>query len=238
MRRYLLLLALALLAAMPVSSKKKEKRSVVRLETSMGVIRIALLDDAPLHRDNFLKLTEAGFYDGLLFHRVIRDFMVQAGDSASRHALPGQPLGEGDVGYTLPAEILLPYYYHLRGAVAAAREPDDVNPEMRSSGSQFYIVWGRSWAPKSIKDQRAALAEKGIEMTPDMRDAYEQYGGSPHLDGQYTVFGEVVEGMDVVRRMQQVATDSLDRPVDDVRIEHAVVEQRSKAALRDGAKIR
>lgn len=236
MKRFLLLFFLTFLVVVPSSSRKKEKRSVVRLETSMGTIRIALLDDTPLHRDNFLKLTEEGFYDGVLFHRVIRDFMVQAGDSASRHARPGQPLGEGDVGYTLPAEILLPYYYHLRGAVAAAREPDDVNPEMRSSGSQFYIVWGRSWAPKSIKDLRAALAEKGIEMTPDMRDAYEQYGGAPHLDGQYTVFGEVLEGMDVVRRMQQVATDSLDRPVDDVRILHAVVEQRSKTARGERAK--
>lgn len=236
MKRFLLLFFLTFLVVVPSSSRKKEKRSVVRLETSMGTIRIALLDDTPLHRDNFLKLTEEGFYDGVLFHRVIRDFMVQAGDSASRHARPGQPLGEGDVGYTLPAEILLPYYYHLRGAVGAAREPDDVNPEMRSSGSQFYIVWGRSWAPKSIKDQRAALAEKGIEMTPDMRDAYEQYGGAPHLDGQYTVFGEVLEGMDVVRRMQQVATDSLDRPVDDVRILHAVVEQRSKIARGERAK--
>lgn len=233
MKRILLLLSLAFLAVVPASSRKKEKRSVVRLETSMGPIRIALLDDTPVHRDNFLKLTEEGFYDGLLFHRVIRDFMVQTGDSSSRNARPGQPLGEGDVGYTLPAEILLPYYYHLRGAVAAAREGDDVNPEMRSSGSQFYIVWGRSWAPKSIKDQREALAGKGIEMTAEMRDAYEQYGGSPHLDGQYTVFGEVLEGMDVVRRMQQVATDSLDRPLEDVRIERAVVEQRSRAALRE-----
>lgn len=238
MKRYLLIFLLAFLAVVPSSARKKEKRSVVRLETSLGVIRIALLDDAPLHRDNFLKLTEEGFYDGLLFHRVIRDFMVQTGDSTSRHALPGQPLGEGDVGYTLPPEILLPYYYHLRGAVAAAREGDDVNPGMRSSGSQFYIVWGHSWAPRSIKDQRAALAERGIEMTAEMRDAYEQYGGSPHLDGQYTVFGEVVQGMDVVQRMQQVPTDSLDRPLDDVRILRAVVEQRSKAALCDGAKIR
>lgn len=211
---------------------------MVRLETSMGTIRIALLDDTPLHRDNFLRLTDEGFYDGVLFHRVIRDFMVQTGDSASRHARPGQPLGRDDVGYTLPPEILLPYYYHLRGAVAAACEGDDVNPERRSSGSQFYIVWGRSWAPKSIKDMRATLAEQGIEMTPEMRDAYEQYGGSPHLDGQYTVFGEVLQGMDVVRRMQQVPTDSLDRPLEDVRIERAVVEQRSKAALQEGLKNR
>lgn len=232
MKRFFLFLFLAFLAVAPSSSRRKEKRSVVRLETSMGNIRIALFDDTPVHRDNFLKLTEKGFYDGLLFHRVIRDFMVQTGDSASRYARPGQPLGEGDVGYTLPAEILLPYYYHLRGAVAAAREGDDVNPLMRSSGSQFYIVWGRSWAPKSIREQREALAEKGIEMTGEMRDAYEQYGGSPHLDGQYTVFGEVLEGMDVVRRIQQMATDSLDRPLDDVRVVRAVVEQRSSGADR------
>ncbi len=229
MKHTLLTLGLALLLAIPVAARK-ERRSVVRLETSMGTIRIALLDETPRHRDNFLKLVSQGFYDGLLFHRVIRDFMIQTGDSTSRHAAAGAALGDGDVPYTLPPEFQLPYYYHLRGAVAAAREGDDVNPGMRSSGCQFYIVWGKTWGPQSIRKQRDALAELGIEMTSDMMGEYEQYGGSPHLDGQYTVFGQVIEGLDVVNQIQRQPTDSRDRPVQDIAIVRAVVEQRSKAA--------
>ncbi len=215
--KYFLLVAVAFVMAHPLASKRKDKRSIVRLETSMGNIRIALLDETPLHRDNFIALVDSGFYDGKAFHRVIRDFMVQTGEDSL-------------VDYTLPAEFQLPYYYHLRGAVAAAREGDDVNPEQRSSGTQFYIVWGRSWGPQSIRKQRDFLAEKGIEMTAEMRNDYEQYGGTPHLDGQYTVFGQVVEGMKVVDRLQQVPTDSLDCPLQPVCILRAVVEQRSRAA--------
>ncbi len=215
-----------------VEAKKREKRSVVRIETTKGVIRVALLDETPIHRDNFLKLVDAGFYDGILFHRVIKDFMIQAGDPKSKDARPGQMLGDGDVGYTLPAEFQLPYYFHLRGALAAAREGDSVNPEMRSSGCQFYIVWGKSWGPASMRDVRRRLEEKGIELTAEMVNAYEQYGGSPHLDGQYTVFGEVVEGLDIVKEIQCVGTDRNDRPKEDIAILRAVVEQRSKAAKK------
>ncbi len=225
MRKCFLLLAALLLLFCDASARRRERRAVVRLETTMGNVRMALLDETPLHRDNFLKLTGEGFFDGLLFHRVIQDFMIQGGDSTSRHAQPGQPLGEGDLGYTLPAEIQMPYYYHLRGMVGAAREGDDVNPQWRSSGSQFYIVWGKEWSGRTIRQQRDLLEEKGIEMTSDMMSQYEQYGGSPHLDGQYTIFGQVVEGLDVVRDIQRVPTDSLDRPVQDVRILRAVVEQ-------------
>ncbi len=213
-----------------VEAKKSEKRSVVRLETSMGTIRVALLDETPRHRDNFLKLVSEGFYDGTLFHRVIKDFMIQGGDPDSKTAVPGQKLGEGDVGYTLAPEFRLPYYYHLRGAVAAARESDDVNPQMRSSGCQFYIVYGKTIGPAGIKKARQTLDEMGIELTPEMINAYEQYGGSPHLDGQYTVFGQVIEGMDVVKEIQKVSTDENNRPEEDVVIIRAVVEQRSDDA--------
>lgn len=231
MNKILLIIAVALLAAVSLPSQaKKEKRSVVRLETTAGVIRLALSDDTPIHRDNFLKLAESGFYDGTLFHRVIEDFMIQGGDPDSRTAQPGQFLGEGNPGYTLPAEFYTPYLYHWRGALAAARESDDVNPEQRSCGSQFYIVWGKKQRPAEIKKVRSLLEERGVELTPQMRDDYEVRGGTPHLDGAYTVFGEVIEGLNCVKQIQTVATDENNRPLEDVRILRAIVEQRSKAA--------
>ena len=207
------------------AKKKKEKRHVVRIETNMGNIRVALSDDTPLHRDNFLKLARKGFYDGTLFHRCIKNFMIQGGDPDSRNAEPGKRLGEGDTGYTIPAEFCLPYLYHWRGALAAAREPDDVNPEKESSGCQFYIVYGKKQAAADIRKVRAMLEEKGIELTPQMIDDYYMRGGTPHLDGQYTVFGEVIEGMDVVKSIQQMETDENDRPLKDVIIQKMVVEQ-------------
>ena len=208
-----------------VDARKKEKRHVVRIETNMGNIRVALSDDTPLHSKNFLKLAREGFYDGTLFHRCIKDFMIQGGDPDSRGAEPGKLLGEGDVGYTIPAEFCLPYWYHWRGALAAAREPDDVNPEMRSSGCQFYIVYGKKQAAADMRKVRAMLEGKGIELTPQMVDDYYMRGGTPHLDGQYTVFGEVIEGMDVVKSIQQTETDEHDRPLKDVVIVRMVVEQ-------------
>lgn len=229
-RRLLLLAALILPCAIMFGKAKKDKRSIVRIETSMGNIRVALLDDAPIHRDNFLKLAERGHYDGTIFHRVINKFMIQGGDPTSKTAPAGALLGDGGVDYTLPPEFLLPYYYHLRGALAAARESDDVNPEQRSSGSQFYIVTGKSFGPASLKKVRQQLEEKGIEMTSQMFEDYEQYGGAPHLDGSYTVFGQVIEGMDVAERIQTVATDKNDRPLENVVVLKMVVEQRSKAS--------
>lgn len=216
-------------SAISIQARKKEKRAVVRIETSCGVIRVALFDETPLHRDNFLKLASQGFYDGTLFHRCIKDFMIQGGDPDSRTAKKGQLLGEGDTGYTIPAEFCLPYIYHWRGALAAAREPDDVNPEQNSSGCQFYIVYGKKQLPGDIKKVRSMLDEKGIEITPQMSDDYQMRGGTPHLDGQYTVFGEVIEGMDIVKQIQAVATDKNDRPLDDVIILKMTVEQYSKA---------
>lgn len=225
----ILVLFLSFLFSLGVNAKK-EKRAVVRIETSVGIIRVALLDEAPIHRDNFLKLAESGHYEGTLFHRVINEFMIQGGDPDSKTAQPGQLLGNGDVPYSLAPEFLLPDYYHLRGALAAARESDDVNPEMRSSGSQFYIVTGKSFGPSSLNQERAKLADKGIEMTKEMYDDYLQYGGVPHLDGSYTVFGQVIEGMKVVNSIQKVKTDANDRPLEDIKVLRMVVEQRSLKA--------
>lgn len=225
---YLVLVLFLFAFVSSVEARKKEKRAVVRIETSCGVIRVALFDETPLHRNNFLKLASEGFYDGTLFHRCIKDFMIQGGDPESRTAKKDQLLGEGDTGYTIPAEFCLPYIYHWRGALAAAREPDDVNPEQNSSGCQFYIVYGKKQAPGDIKKVRAMLDEKDIQLTPQMSDDYQMRGGTPHLDGQYTVFGEVIEGMDVVKQIQAVATDKNDRPLEDVVVRKMTVEQYSK----------
>ena len=208
-----------------VEGKKKEKRHVVRIETTVGNIRVALSEDTPLHSKNFLKLAREGYYDGTLFHRCIKNFMIQGGDPDSRNAEPGKLLGDGGPGYTIPAEFCLPYLYHWRGALAAAREPDDVNPEMESSGSQFYIVYGKKQAAADMKKVRAMLEEKGIELTSQMIDDYYMRGGTPHLDGQYTVFGEVIEGMEVVKAIQNVETDKNNRPLEDILIKRMVVEQ-------------
>ncbi len=216
MKRIIIPLLIALLPL--VAEAKKHRPQVVRLETTMGVIRVELSDDTPVHRDNFVRLAREGLLDSTLFHRVIKDFMIQGGD-------PQSMLKNRDsIDYTLPAEFRLPWLYHVRGALAAAREPDEVNPEMRSSGSQFYIVYGKSWGSTSLGKMRATLDEKGIEMNREMWDGYLQYGGSPHLDGTYTVFGHVIDGMKVVKQIQAVATNSADRPLQDVILLKAIVE--------------
>ena len=197
---------------------KKHRPQVVRLETTMGNIRVELSDETPRHRDNFLRLVREGRLDSTLFHRVIKDFMIQGGDPQSLVKT------RDSIDYTLPAEFRLPWLYHVRGALAAAREGDDVNPNMRSSGSQFYIVYGRSWGETALGKVRAMLDEKGIEMNRDMWDDYLLHGGSPHLDGTYTVFGHVIDGMKVLKAIQAVPTDSTDRPVEDVILLKAIVE--------------
>lgn len=220
-----LLSAVALcLAAVPVSAQDTLRHEVL-METSMGNIRMALYNETPLHRDNFIRNVREGVYDGLLFHRVISNFMIQGGDTASRNAAPGQQLGDTEEPYSLPAEIRYPQLFHKRGALAAAREGDSVNPERRSSSTQFYIVYGRRFTDGMLDSiqQRLDSVKGGVTLTPEVRGAYMKQGGTPHLDGQYTVFGEVVEGMDVVRGIQWVATDSNDRPVEDVRIIKATV---------------
>lgn len=219
MRQRILFFLLSLLLFHYVAMAKKEKSVIVRLETTMGNIRVELSNETPRHRDNFLRLAREGRLDSTLFHRVIKDFMIQGGDPQSLVKT------RDSITYTVPAEFRLPWLYHVRGALAAAREGDDVNPEMRSSGSQFYIVYGRSWGPSSLGKVRAMLDENGIEMNRDMWDTYLQYGGSPHLDGTYTVFGHVIDGMKVVKEIQSVATDTADRPLQDVILLRAVVEK-------------
>ena len=221
MKRILSLLAFALMVC---SAKGQTSTSEVLLETTAGNIRIALFDETPQHRDNFLKLIKEHVYDSLLFHRVIKDFMIQGGDLHSKHAQPGQRLGSGDYNYTIEAEFRLPKIFHRRGMVAMAREGDRVNPERRSSACQFYIVWGRVYNDaRLMKVQERLDTTAHVQLTPEMQEVYKTVGGIPHLDGQYTVFGEVVEGFDVVDRIQQSATDPYDRPLEDIRILRAIV---------------
>lgn len=193
---------------------------------------VRLYDETPLHRDNFLHLASEGYYDGTLFHRVIRDFMIQGGDPESKGAPAGKPLGTGGPGYNIPAEIVYPQLFHKRGVLSAARQSDQVNPEKASSGSQFYIVWGKRQNAADIRRVRGTLEEKGITLTPIMVDDYEMRGGTPHLDGQYTVFGEVIEGLEVVGAIQGVKTDKNDRPLEDVKVLRMTIEQFSPKARR------
>lgn len=240
------------------------------IATTAGNIKIRLYDDTPLHRDNFLKLAKEGYYDGVLFHRVINDFMVQTGDPESKEAAAGAMLGTGGPGYTIPAEIVYPKHYHKYGALAAARTGDEMNPERKSSGSQFYIVTGKKYSPQqlsrmeemsvqkqlqsyfmelqrqkmdTIRQLRLAKDSVGLEnlrqeliketeanvkpvtMTEEQVSDYTTIGGTPHLDGQYTVFGEVLEGMETVEKIQKAETDGRDRPVEDIRIISIKVEK-------------
>ena len=196
-------------------------RTQIMIETTMGNIKVVLYDETPLHSNNFKSLVNRGFYDGVLFHRVINKFMIQAGDSTSRSASPGELLGDATEPYTIPAEIRYPEILHKRGALCMAREGDNVNPQRASSAYQFYIVYGTRFDDKMLDRVQARLdATTGgsVVLSPEVRDVYKRIGGTPHLDGQYTVFGEVVEGIDIVRNIQWVDTDANDRPLTDVRI--------------------
>lgn len=209
-------------AQLPADSVEHE----VLLETSKGDIRVKLFNDTPLHRDNFLRLVRSGFYDGLLFHRVIPDFMIQAGDSASRHALEGIQLGNSPESYTVAAEIRFPQHFHRRGALAAAREDDAVNPQRASSASQFYIVTGQIFTTdmlEKVQHRLDSVTSNTVRLNSAMKDVYRTFGGAPHLDGQYTIFGEVVEGFDITDLIQWAARDENDRPFDDIRILKATV---------------
>ena len=274
----LICLAFIALTACSAGSKKQtnhhmenEKRTLVKLETTMGNITVALYNETPKHRDNFIKLVKEGVYDSTLFHRVIKQFMIQAGDPDSKNASDTAMLGSGDVGYTIPAEFY-PKFFHKKGVLAAARQGDDVNPEKASSGCQFYIVTGRKFTEpqllgmeNKINEQREealfdslarqhmkeiykmrkagdnagllelqdtleaqarelADKEEKFRFTPEQIKAYSTVGGAPHLDGSYTVFGEVTEGMEVVENIEIAKTNRADRPVENIRILKASIQ--------------
>ncbi len=250
---------------------QKPKFTFVKIYTSLGDMKIKLYNETPLHRDNFIKLAKEHFYDSLLFHRVIKDFMIQTGDPQSKHATSGEMLGNGDPGYTIPAEIL-PQLIHKKGALAAARTPDNVNPEKRSSGSQFYIVQGKPLTDDEIRKseekitnsfrqsagnnvikhytdslkyyitardstrwitlrkkaigeaQAAAIAVPSYTMPTDLKTSYQTIGGTPWLDGEYTIFGGVVEGLDVIDKIAAVETDSNNRPASNIRIRVEIIK--------------
>ena len=214
----------------------------VLMHTNKGDIKLKLYNDTPLHRDNFIKLVQEGQYNGLLFHRVIKDFMIQGGDVTSKDAPMNKQLGAGDLGYTVPAEFRYPKYFHKKGALCAARTGDEVNTEKASSASQFYIVTGKKYSEQELnqmekqfyrsgnKEELAILrdtligkteleAEKRkdeVKLNPELREAYKNEGGVPFLDNQYTVYGEVVEGMDVVDAIQSSKTNKQDRPTENI----------------------
>ena len=244
----------------------KETGSIVCLETTYGNVTVKLYPETTKHRDNFIKLVQKGFYNGVLFHRVIADFMIQTGDPDSKTAKQGKSLGSGDVGYTLPAEFVYPKYYHKRGALSAARQGDQTNPFKASSGCQFYIVQGRAFSdqeligmeksneqklegklfqeilktkqeevnlyrrersqPKLDALRDSILLEVRAEIqknptykfTESQRIDYKTLGGTPHLDGDYTVFGEVIEGLDIVEKISKTQTGTGDRPVEDIKV--------------------
>lgn len=209
---------LGLLSLLACSSKKNISKSntniksnIVLMETSEGNIKIKLYDATPLHRDNFKKLCTEHYYDSLLFHRVIQNFMIQGGDPDSKKATANAMLGNGGPNYTIPAEIV-DTIFHKKGVIAAAR---DNNPEKRSSGSQFYIVQGKKWDKNSLEMMGN---RSGKKMTEKQIQTYINIGGTPHLDGAYTVFGEVIEGIEIVDKIAAKKTGMADRPIQDVRI--------------------
>jgi len=200
---------------------KKYKKQIVLISTDFGDMKIKLYDETPKHKQNFLKLADEGYYDGLLFHRVINNFMIQGGDPKSRVAENGESLGNGGPEYTLPAEFV-DGLYHKKGALAAARLGDSANPQKRSSGSQFYVVHGR----KSTDQQLNSIEKKmNIKYSDEMREAYKTVGGTPHLDGNYTVFGEVIEGFEVIDSIAAVKGDSRNRPMENIRMTVTLVKK-------------
>lgn len=265
------LLTLFIMGIGVVKAEKGENTgALVDIETTMGPIQIKLYDDTPAHRDNFIKLAEEGYYNGMLFHRVIKDFMVQTGDPESIDADSTKMLGSGGPGYQIEAEIVYPRHYHKYGALAAARTSDNVNPERKSSGSQFYIVTGNKFSEQqleglayrqtmnkrqdyfnnlvrkneskikelqsagnkvaldALRDELIKETESNVPEEPlseEMRQDYTTIGGTPHLDGQYTVFGEVTKGMETVEKIQNSPTGRADRPKDDIKILSVKVEK-------------
>jgi cyclophilin family peptidyl-prolyl cis-trans isomerase len=229
---FLLIFSLAFTSTVQaqVKLKRKDRKKDVELVTTEGLIILRLYDSTPLHRDNFLKLVKSGFYDSVLFHRVIRNFMIQSGDPISKTAVAGQHLGEGGPEYMVPAEFR-PSLFHHKGVLAAARQSDEVNPQKASSASQFYIVQGRTFTDPQI-DSIERVRLKGYQIPEIHRQVYRTLGGTPQLDQNYTVFGEVVKGMDVVDTIANTTTsradEDRDRPLKDVRILKARLIHRNK----------
>ncbi len=234
MRKIFVLLIGVLLVQLSVAQKevvikKKDRKKDVLVQTSMGDMLIRLSDSTPLHRDNFLKLVKQKYYDSVLFHRVINNFMIQSGDPDSKNAAAGKPLGEGGPGYTVPAEFRTTLF-HKKGALAAARQGDNVNPQKASSGSQFYIAQGKKFTDGAL-DTLETFRLQGKKIPADQREAYKTIGGTPHLDQGYTVFGEVIKGLDVVDKIAAVPTSKAadrDRPLENVIIVKAKLVKRKK----------
>ena len=209
--------------------KKKDRKRDVLMQTTMGDMVIRLSDSTPLHRDNFLKLVKVGYYDSVLFHRVIKNFMIQGGDPNSIRAVAGKPLGDGGPGYTVPAEFRKTLF-HKKGALAAARMGDNVNPTKASSGSQFYIAQGKVFTDAGL-DSVETFRLNGRKIPAEQREVYKTIGGTPHLDQGYTVYGEVVKGLDVLDNIAAVQTSrgqDRDRPLQDVRIIKAKLIKRKR----------
>lgn len=214
-----LLCSLALISSAIGQDPSKGPQRLVEIRTDLGTLIVALYNETPVHRDNFLKLAKEGAYDSLLIHRIIPELMVQGGDPESRSAGPGIELGAGGPGYTLPAEIV-PGLIHKKGALAAVSASDDGGMEERTNGSQFYIVLGKPFQPNELDllTKRSARMGTPVAYTEDQKRSYATDGGAPHLDGGYTVFGEVVEGFDVLDALAEQACDGRDRPLKDIRM--------------------
>ena len=214
MRNFAFIVFLSLL----LGSCNQNSTTYALIETEYGNVKVELYNSTPKHKANFIKLANEGFYNDLLFHRVIPGFMVQGGDPDSKNAQQGQPLGQGGPGYTLDAEI---GEIHTRGALAAARLGDQINPERQSSGSQFYIVSGQKLDEAMLNQVEQ---QNGIQYTPEQRKAYLEQGGYPPLDGAYTVFGQVVEGMEVIDKIATAKRDQMDRPLQDIRMKVSIID--------------